>query len=258
MYMAPEIIRGSHCTSTLEPSALVVLGKAYNCKVDVWSAACLVYSLCTLRMPFQGIEALSTLPLNLVSVLFVNPISTPTLPKFQTQELEHAILNKEPPSLSNEYSLELRNLLRLMHRKKPRDRVSSCGVSDLIPAQLRRHFMSNDDKEPGRAMLLTVLTYSSRSPPVSCARPYTSMGLSTPKSPERLPLPETAFIPVRIEVKQHVTGRRGSRGSNGRRLSGAKSLSPTLAPLSPTLAPLSPTLSPEQMAMLRLNQRLSK
>jgi hypothetical protein len=173
----------------------------------------------------------------------------------KASELEHAILHKEPPHLPNDYSLELRNLLRLMLMKKPVDRVSSCGVSDLIPAQLRRHFMSNDEREPGRAMMLTVLTYCSRSPPVSCARPYTSMGLIQPRSgPEKLPLPETAFIPVRIEVRQHVHGRRGSRGGTGNGRRKSSSLSPSLAPNLLSLR----RRSSDQIAELNLHRRPSK
>jgi len=137
MYMAPEVVQE----------------EAYDCKADVWSTACLLYSLCTLRMPFESIDS---------------------------AKLKYYIINKEASQLPDQYSIELRNLLHLMLLKSREERVSARAVIELVPAALRRHFMCAEDKVPSRAMMLTVLTYSSRSPPISCAR-YQSHKSSEPQ-----------------------------------------------------------------------------
>jgi len=178
MYMAPELVEQ-------EP---------YDCKADVWSTACLLYCICALRMPF---EANNTL------------------------QLHHAIVHKEPAPIPDQYSLELHNLLRLMLMKDRMDRVSSHGVLDLIPAALRRHF-SCSEHEPPHTMVLTALTFSPRSPPLLAmgSRPHTVEGRRRTRGcgGDIPPLPgrgiENAFIPVRIEVKQHGHNKSLERLSN--------------------------------------------
>jgi serine/threonine protein kinase len=70
-------------------------GEKYNYKTDMWMLGCLFYELCTLARPFQSES---------INVLIEN------------------IINNEPKSIENNYSVELKNIIYQLLKKSPEDR----------------------------------------------------------------------------------------------------------------------------------------
>lgn len=121
----------------------------------------------------------------------------------ETVKLQYHIVHHEPKALPEAYSLELRNLIRLMMTKPREERVTSHKVIELIPAALRRHFSADSERELRPALLPTVLTYGDAVLAPAGIRP---LGRAGARKPAKTPLPETAFVPVKIDVKRHQFG----------------------------------------------------
>ena len=107
--------------------------KPYNYKCDIWSAGCIIYEICTLHPPFRGTNF---------------------------KELYNNIIKGEYIDIGNNYSNDLKNLLKMMIVINPDKRYNVKQIlnSDIVQRKMKEiNFCEENCVNGGKALLMKTI-----------------------------------------------------------------------------------------------------